>query len=418
MVLTEEQKNIAMVIAGKISGGLSVVGSSLIIRDICMRFKRKQRRSSLQRSGSTSSTISSPLPTTAWLVLSMSIGDVVSSFFAFFIGSWMIPAGDFPLSSGNQATCDAQAFIFNTFFGSSNMTNGLMALIYWLTIVKDKPERDLTSRKWKALLYGYPWLWGVGVTAASRYSVDPNNVPIVWYCYGMFAAPGTQVATISILVIAAMFILTALLILASMSSLVWYVYTNERRMDRFSAQLPGRNRDKTVQVAKQGFLYTAAFLIIMIPLLINGWMLNVTAGGDYENIPLPLGYYVFYACIFPLQGLFNFFIYFKPKIDSIRKRERTSITSSTMIALRLNSRRSSSLISSDRNEAFQGSGSGSVKIRKLPSYFSKKKTESTEGENSRPVHGSPGRIDENDEESKLEKEGDSEVDEFDESDYY
>lgn len=98
-----------------------------------------------------------------------------------------------------------------------------------------------------------------------------------------------------------------------------------------------------------------------------------------------------------------------------------SITSSTMImiALRLNSRRSSSLISSDRNEAFQGSGSGSVKIKKkLPSYFRKKKTESTEGENSRPMHGSPGRIDENDEESKLEKEGDSEVDEFDESDYY
>lgn len=54
----------------------------------------------------------------------------------------------------------------------------------------------------------------------------------------------------------------------------------------------------------------------------------------------------------------------------------------------------------------------------LSTYFRKKKTESTEGENSRTMNGSPGRIDENDEESKLEKEGDSEVDEFDESDYY
>ena len=76
------------------------------------------------------------------------------------------------------------------------------------------------------------------------------------------------------------------------------------------------------------------------------------------------------------------------------------------------------LISSNRNEV-QGSGSGSVKnIMGLSTYFRKKKRESTEGENSRPMHGSPGRIDENDEESKLEKEGDSEVDEFDESDYY
>ena len=98
----------------------------------------------------------------------------------------------------------------------------------------------------------------------------------------------------------------------------WYVYKNERRMDRFSTQQE-RNCDKTVQVVKQGFLYTAAFLVITIPLLIN------------EKTPLPTGYHVFHACLFPLEGGFNCSIYFKPRVDAIKKTERTSLGTSIMI---------------------------------------------------------------------------------------
>ena len=300
MGLTEEQKNLAMVIAGRTSGFISVISSLFIVRDIRKKYKAA-------RSGDR-------LPLTTLLVLSMSLGDIGSSFFAFFIGPWMIPTeGDFPGAAGTQATCDAQAFLFGTFFGSSNMTNGIMALVFWLIICREKPEKDLRAWYWQALMFGYPWLWGIGYAAASRYSVPPAEYPLVWYCYGMFAEPGTQVAVIFFWVVFASFLMMGVLIVLSMGALVRYVHKQEQRMDRFrrqGSQVSGTsattsstlaNRVRTVQVAKQGFLYTAAFLAISIPTMIQGYLLNVSSGGDYYEMGLPTGYWVFYAAFFPLQ---------------------------------------------------------------------------------------------------------------------
>ena len=73
MVLTDDQKDLAMVIAGKIGGALSMFGSSFIIRDVYKRWRKKRHNVHL--------------PTTTYLVLSMSIGDVGTSFFAFVLGS-------------------------------------------------------------------------------------------------------------------------------------------------------------------------------------------------------------------------------------------------------------------------------------------------------------------------------------------
>ena len=126
-----------------------------------------------------------------------------------------------------------------------------------------------------------------------------------------------------------------------------------------SANRTRANRAKTIQVAKQGFLYTAAFLVISIPTAMQGYLLNITSGGDYEKMGLPLGYYVFYAAIFPLQGFMNFFIYFRPKIVAVQKRDSTlSLRQSTMKALRIGgnvsaSRRGTTSGDSDNNNTMQ-----------------------------------------------------------------
>ena len=44
------------------------------------------------------------------LLLNMSIADIISSTFVHVIGSWMMPRGTSPLSSGNLVTCDVQGF--------------------------------------------------------------------------------------------------------------------------------------------------------------------------------------------------------------------------------------------------------------------------------------------------------------------
>ena len=42
---------------------------------------------------------------------------------------WLLPeGGGFPMATGNQTTCAAQAFLFNSFFGAGHLTNGFMSL--------------------------------------------------------------------------------------------------------------------------------------------------------------------------------------------------------------------------------------------------------------------------------------------------
>ena len=118
MGLTTEQTNLAMVIASKISGALSITGSSFIIRDVSKRWRKKIGRVNNET-----------LATTTFLVLSMSLADLGSSFFAYFLGSWMAPKeGGFPGAAGNEATCTAQAFMFNMFFTAGGYSNGMLSL--------------------------------------------------------------------------------------------------------------------------------------------------------------------------------------------------------------------------------------------------------------------------------------------------
>ena len=67
-----------------------------------------------------------------------------------------------------------------------------------------------------------------------------------------------------------------------------FVYSSERRMDRFN-QGPGgeRNREKTIQVTKQGVLYAGWFLITIIPQFANIVSLVFLSGGDYSAVTLP-----------------------------------------------------------------------------------------------------------------------------------
>jgi len=73
MGLTIDQMNLAMVITSKVSSSLSLGGSTLIVRDVVKKWRKKKDNEHL--------------PTTTWLVLSMSIADIGTSFFVHFIGS-------------------------------------------------------------------------------------------------------------------------------------------------------------------------------------------------------------------------------------------------------------------------------------------------------------------------------------------
>ena len=47
------------------------------------------------------------------------------------------------------------------------------------------------------------------------------------------------------------------------------------------------NREQTIQVTKQGILYTAAWLVIMIPMLVILVSTIFVSGGDHPGVLLP-----------------------------------------------------------------------------------------------------------------------------------
>ena len=86
----------------------------------------------------------------------------------------------------------------------------------------------------------------------------------------------------------------------------------------------------------QGLAYIAAYLVIFVPVIVS--ML------DNSGV-----FYVFFACIFPLQGTLNSAVYFRPKYVAARNRhdgrrvprieaifEVLDITSQTSLASRAN----------------------------------------------------------------------------------
>ena len=84
----------SLVILPKISGALSCIGSALVGRHIA---KKGLKEASL----------------TSHMLFRISIVDFISSFFAYFLSSWMIPReSGIPYAAGNQATCDVQGFMF------------------------------------------------------------------------------------------------------------------------------------------------------------------------------------------------------------------------------------------------------------------------------------------------------------------
>lgn len=112
------------VIAAKISGLLSMIGSAFIIRDVVTRWRRKKSDQSL-----------ASIPR---IILSMSIADLLNSFFVHFLGPWMVPKEKMGFDEyyylpeslsvgGTDGTCATQAFLVNSTQITAVLTNATLA---------------------------------------------------------------------------------------------------------------------------------------------------------------------------------------------------------------------------------------------------------------------------------------------------
>ncbi|KAL7460745.1 hypothetical protein ACHAXS_001189 [Conticribra weissflogii] len=337
MGLTREESYLAKVIAAKISGFFSMIGSGLIIRDVILRWRRRKEKQFL--------------PIVPRMILSMSVADFFTSFFVHFIGTWMVQKGDvtildetfpIPLATGNDTTCKIQAFIWSLFTLAGISTNATLATAYWLLVCKEKKEIELYKWKWQIPLLWFPWLIGVADSFIFMIGFGFYGHNNAWFC-GSFLSVESPHRDWRNGELAAIVGVINILIISMMAMLIKFVHTLEKKSDTYRRN--GETRQNTIQVTHQGIFFILSYMAAMIPAIIP---IIINA--------LPEPYIIFVSCIHPLQGAFNALVYFRPKYIAERQKMasrsnlRASRLSSILITLNVSlPRRLSALSSGGRN---------------------------------------------------------------------
>ena len=152
----------AFVIAPKVTGLLSFIGSFLIVFDIAK--DATKRKTQYHR-----------------IMFGMSILDMISSFFGPILGTWPMPKGYHYYAIGNLHTCDAAGFFHSLGADGTALYNcTLMTCI--LLVLKFKWNEAKIQRKAEKWFHIVPWGFGfvIAVKSISFKVLGPIHY-MCWY---------------------------------------------------------------------------------------------------------------------------------------------------------------------------------------------------------------------------------------------
>lgn len=301
------------VLAPKISGTLSVVGSSYIIQDV-LRDPQKRKKFSSR------------------IMLGLSVMDVLSSFSAFVLTSWPRPAGSMPWAVGTVETCDASAFFTTIGFFGVPLYNCALVTYYLVQLNYGWPDRKIKAiEKWFHIV---PWSVGVLVAIAgvATKSFGPFQ-SICWVtrgypegCYvegsGVRCIRGTGI-TASLLFNFA-YNLVMLFALFFVSIVMFKIFRAIRTVEKKSAKYSISKFRRTISntsatnttnenqrsrfVAMQGLFYSGALILVIVMPLIS----FITVGIFKKNLPVDHPLFLIMSATTPLHGFLNTLIYLTP----------------------------------------------------------------------------------------------------------
>jgi len=115
----------------KAGGLLSMTACYFVMRDVLIRYHRRERIRLTQK-----------------IVFELSVANFWASFFSAFMSTWMVPkeSGDFQ-AAGTTASCTAQGFLDSVFYGLSVIMNAILALTYCIIVKRNKKDQLKSKRK-------------------------------------------------------------------------------------------------------------------------------------------------------------------------------------------------------------------------------------------------------------------------------
>ena len=120
------------------------------------------------------------LPMISKIMINLCIGDLLTSFFADFLSTWMAPEdvpgsypfGSIPFAAGSPESRKAQGFLYMLGLSIAWWSNAALAVAYWVTVSRDGKNLDNVLSKFFYL--GFPWIISL-ITPISFLLVDGQS---------------------------------------------------------------------------------------------------------------------------------------------------------------------------------------------------------------------------------------------------
>merc|ERR1712032_734391 len=275
---------------------LSILGSVCIMRYVLASDQR--RRSIYHR-----------------LLLGLSVYDFMGSC-AVLAGTLAIPKGtpDVFMASGTQGTCSAQGFFIQMGIGTP-LYNASLAIYYFFVI--NLGWNDSLMRKVEVWLHAMPNVIAVLTSIAGATILDTEGNRGLYHNSNLWcwtappANPIYRIVFYYMLVWASMVIATL-----SMGVIYYRVLVTERQMakgtttgDSATGVRRSKNKKASSKIASQAMFYVISFYLTF---LFASWTRISQMVKGYVEFPVIF----LFAIFFPLQGLFNAMVYFRPRFLS------------------------------------------------------------------------------------------------------
>lgn len=289
-----------------------MIASHFITRDVLMRYHRGER-----------------IRLTHKIVFELSLANFWASFFSPFLSTWMVPkeSGVYQ-AAGNTVSCTAQGLLDSFFYGLSAFMNAALALAYCI-IVKRGRKDEARSRRSLFIVLGLPPI--ICFFLAIKPLFDQSYNYTNFHVCGIAEHPlgclsenqctrGSNAREIKIARFACI-CLANITIVVSVCVLIQHVVSTERRM---ASDATGSSYGLSIKITWQGIWYVAAFFFSWGPWYVWQWI-RITSGMKIiSSVDSPALVYVI-SITYPLQGVANAFVYFRPRYRKFRERDNDEL---------------------------------------------------------------------------------------------
>ena len=267
------------------------------------------------------------------LLLGVAFFDIVFSL-GLALGPFLMPSETgLPYAYGNQQSCSFQSFLLT--FGMTGFGYSTCLMMYYLLVIRYNLKDQFIARWYEPIFHFIPLTFHTSVAISGFFLQVYNSQGLRCWVgaspLGCEENPDLEckrggeyeVVFGSYLVVLpqCIYVLLILLFLTALGATVWQQYQRQKRFS-FMASDTGMSKERMQLVITQCFLYGFSFLALFVWGVVATFMIFVL-NIQYDALGKHFWLTAFISTLVPMQGVFYFCIFIRPRYLSLRRSSPT-----------------------------------------------------------------------------------------------